>query len=703
MGFSSKKFGFGDKIQNLKKDNKSYTDKQFEKIKFEALKMHQKNRFDKAIFGYKKLIKYGINDEEVFINLYQIYKKQARIKDSYIIYKTIIKDTKVSYPEITIDFLTFLLNNREDELANQIVFESLQENRNNEIVISFYSKILMKKNNTNIALNLLKKGLDNTPSSIVLLSNIGYILQSLKQYQFAIKYYKRALNFNPGDNLVLFNIANCFEEMCDYESAINYYKKSLTQNSKNPEANRALGTIYSKLDEFNLAKYYLNKCLILDNKNYAALMTLMKLSADICEWEFVKKSFEAIKDPNLNANISPFPFLSLEDNPANHLLRARNISNQRFKKNTLEIKSSSNKKIRIGYFSSDFYNHATMHLMQRVFELHDKNSFEIYIYSYGKFQDEVTENLKKNVYKFRDVNLLTDSEIALKARNDKLDAAIDLKGFTRESRSSIFAHRVARIQISYLGYPGSMGTEFIDYLIADRTLIPREYEKFYSEKIIYMPNSYQCNDDSKIISDIKLKRKDFDLPEKSVIFTCFNAAFKITEVEFDIWMKILREIKNSHLWLLSSNLLMEKNLKKEAEKRGVDQKRLTFAKKISLDKHLARHSLGNIFLDTFNYNAHTTASDALWAGMPLITLAGKSFSSRVSSSLLESIGLEELICSSAQEYFDKAIDLGKDPRKLALLKQKLIKNKFSYPLFDSHLFTKNFEFQIKKIIDMNKQ
>ena len=703
MGFSSKKFGFGDKIQNLKKDNKSYTDKQFEKIKFEALKMHQKNRFDKAIFGYKKLIKYGMNDEEVFINLYEIYKKQSRIKDSYIIYKTIIKDTKVSYPEITIDFLTFLLNNREDELANQIVFESLQENRNNEIVISFYSKILMEKNNTNIALNLLKKGLDNTPSSIVLLSNIGYILQSLKQYQFAIKYYKRALNFNPEDNLVLFNIANCFEEMCDYESAINYYKKSLTQNSKNPEANRALGTIYSKLDEFNLAKHYLNKCLILDNKNYAALMTLMKLSADICEWEFVKKSFEAIKDPNLNANISPFPFLSLEDNPANHLLRARNISNQRFKKNTLEIKSSSNKKIRIGYFSSDFYNHATMHLMQRVFELHDKNSFEIYIYSYGKFQDEVTENLKKNVYKFRDVNLLTDSEIALKARNDKLDAAIDLKGFTRESRSSIFAHRVARIQISYLGYPGSMGTEFIDYLIADRTLIPRKYEKFYSEKIIYMPNSYQCNDDSKIISDIKLKRKDFDLPEKSVIFTCFNAAFKITEVEFDIWMKILREIKNSHLWLLSSNLLMEKNLKKEAEKRGVDQKRLTFAKKISLDKHLARHSLGNIFLDTFNYNAHTTASDALWAGMPLITLAGKSFSSRVSSSLLESIGLEELICSSAQEYFDKAIDLGKDPRKLALLKQKLIKNKFSYPLFDSHLFTKNFEFQIKKIIDMNKQ
>ena len=701
MGFTSKKVGFGDKVQNPKKNIKSYSDKKLEEIKFEALKMHKKNRFDKAIFAYKKLIKYGLKDNEVFINLYQIYKQQGRIKDSFILYKIMTKETNISYPEITIDFLTFLLNNAKEVLATQIVFESLEDKRNNEIVISFYSKVLIDKNNTNLALNLLKKGLNKYPKSIILLSNIGYILQSLKHYQLAIKYYKRALNLNPEDNLVLFNIANCFEEIFDYESAIDFYKKSLTTNSKNPEANRALGTIYSNLKEFDLAKHYLNKCILLDNKNYAALMTLMKLSADICEWESVNKYFEPIKDPNLTANISPFPFLSIEDNPANHLIRARNISNQRFKTNTLEIKPFSNKKKRIGYFSSDFYNHATMHLMNRVFELHDKNLFEIYVYSYGKFQDEVTESLKKNVYKFRDVSLLTDSEIAFKARNDKLDAAIDLKGFTRESRSSIFAHRVSKIQISYLGYPGSMGTKFIDYLIADKILIPQKYEKFYSEKIIYMPNSYQCNDDCKIISDIKLRREDFDLPEKAIIFTCFNAAFKITEVEFDIWMRILREIKNSHLWLLSSNSLMEKNLKKEAEKRGVNKKRLTFAKKISLDKHLARHSLGDIFLDTFKYNAHTTASDALWAGMPLITLPGRSFSSRVSSSLLKSIGLEELICSSEQEYFEKALDLGKDPKKLSFLKQKLLKNKTSSPLFDSHLFIKNYESQIKNLIDMN--
>ena len=321
-----------------------------------------------------------------------------------------------------------------------------------------------------------------------------------------------------------------------------------------------------------------------------------------------------------------------------------------------------------------------MHLMQRVFELHDKNYFDIYIYSYGKFQDEVTEKLKKNVHKFRDVSFLTDSEIVHIAREDMLDVAVDLKGYTRETRLSIFKQRVARIQISYLGYPGSSGSEFIDYLIADRTLIPKEYEKFYSEKIIFMPDSYQCNDNTKVISEMKMNRKDFELPEKSVIFTCFNAPFKITEAEFDIWMRLLKEINNSHLWLLSANNLMEKNLKKEAEKRGVDKSRLTFAKRLPLDKHLARHALGDLFLDTFNYNAHTTASDALWTGMPLITFAGESFSSRVSASLLNAIGLKELICSSKQEYFEKALYLGKNPREILKLKQKILSNKVSYPL-----------------------
>jgi len=700
LGFSNQKSGFGDKAKRIKK-KPIYTYQELENIKYEGLKMYKKNRFDKALIAFKKIIKFGNNDPEVFANLYQIYKKQLRINDTFIIYKRIIKDNIINYSEITIDFLNFILNLGKEDFANQIVFESFKDIRSNEKVILFYSKILIDKKNTKLALNLLKKALGKNPSSISILSNIGYILQSLKQHKEAIKHYKLALNLNTEDYLVLFNIATCYEETLDWELAIDFYKQSLKINGNNPEANRALGSIYANLEEFNLAKVYLQECLSRDNKNIGALITLMKLSADICDWKSVKSCFKEINSQKLTKNISPFSFLSIEDNPINHLQRAKIASKQRFKTNTLEIKTFKNKKKRIGYFSSDFYNHATMHLMQKVFELHDKTSFEIFIYSYGRYQDEVTEKLKNNVFIFRDVSLLTDEEIVLQARNDRLDIAIDLKGFTRETRLSIFAQRVSKIQISYLGYPGSTGAEFMDYLIADRTLIPQEYEKFYSEKIIYMPDSYQCNDNTKVISNIKLNRKDFNLPEEAVIFTCFNAAFKITESEFDIWMLLLKEVENSHLWLLRSNILMEKNLRKEATKRGIDQRRLIFAKKIPLDKHLARHSLGDIFLDTFNYNAHTTASDALWAGMPLVTFAGKSFCSRVSASLLNSIGLNELICSTEKQYFEKALELGRSPRKVYLLKQKLFKCKYSYPLFDSNLFVKNYESKLKEVMEIN--
>ena len=700
MGILKQKSGFGEPFKRIRKKPIN-TDLELENIKLEGLKMYQKNRFDKALIAFKKIIKSGKNDPEVFANVYQIYKKQLRVNDTFIIYKKIIKDTTIDYSEITIDFLNFILNLGKEEFANQLVFESLKDCRNNEKVILFYSKILIDKNNTILALDLLKKGLVNNPSSISIFSNIGYILQSLKQYKEAIKYYKRALNLNPKDYIVLFNIANCFEETLDWGLAIDFYKQSLKKHGDNPEAKRALGSIYLNLEEFNLAKLYLQECLSSDKKNTEALISLMKLSSYICEWKSVKSCFEKINIQKLTNNISPFEFLSIEDNPNNHLQRARIASQQRFKTKTKAIKTFTNKKKRIGYFSSDFYNHATMHLMQKVFELHDKNSFEIFIYSYGRYQDEVTEKLKSIVSIFRDVSMLTDEEIALKARKDRLDIAIDLKGFTRETRISIFAQRVSKIQISYLGYPGSIGAEYIDYLIADKTLIPQEFKKFYSEKIIYMPDSYQCNDNTKVISDIKLKRKDFDLPEEAVIFTCFNAAFKITEREFNIWMLLLKEVRNSHLWLLRSNKIMEKNLRNEATKRGIDHRRLIFAEKIPLDKHLARHSLGDIFLDTFNYNAHTTASDALWAGMPLITVAGKSFSSRVSASLLNSIGLNELICSTEKQYFEKALELGRNPEKVSLLKEKLFKNKYSYPLFDSNLFVKNYESKLMEIIEIN--
>ena len=701
MSFSSKKSGFGHKNTKTKK-KQSYTDQQLENIKFEALKMHQRNRFDKSEIAFKKLIKNGIKDPEILMNLYQIYKQSIRIKDCFIIYKKIIKETNISYSEITIDFLTFIINKEKKDFANEIVFGSLKENECNEKVISFYAKILLEKRDTNLAIDLLKKALEVNPISIILLSNMGYILQNLKRYKISIEYYKRALRLKSDDEIILFNIANCFEEIGDYQCAIKFYNKSILNNKNNPEALRALGTIYLNLKEYKKSINYFKKCLSINPNNSGALSSLMNIYADICEWAQVKKLFKEINyKKELHNEISPFLFLAIEDNPSNHLIRARETCQKRYDDKVQKLNKPNNKKIKIGYFSSDFHNHPAMQLMQKLFEFYSKNDFELFVYSYGNFKDEITAKIKENVCHFKDISLLSDEHIVSMAREDQLNIAIDLQGFTKNTRLSIFSRRIAPIQISYLGYPGTTGAKFMDYLIADRMLIPPGNEQFYSEKIIYMPDSYQCNDNSKIISDIKFKRKDFDLPEDGVIFTCFNNGFKITEKEFDLWMRLLKEIKSSHLWLFSTNLLMIKNLKDEAKKRNVDPNRISFAKKLPLEEHLARHSLGDIFLDTFNYNAHTTASDALWAGLPLLTLKGKSFSSRVASSLLNSLGLNELICSSEKEYFEKALDLGKNPSKIYLLKQKLFKNKLSYPLFDSRLFVKNYESQLKKVLESN--
>ena len=351
----------------------------------------------------------------------------------------------------------------------------------------------------------------------------------------------------------------------------------------------------------------------------------------------------------------------------------------------------SNKKIHIGYFSSDFRNHPTMHLISSILKLHDKSRFNIYLYSFAPSEDEYTEIAKNSGCIFKDIKELNDIEAVALARNDQLDIAIDLMGYITNSRMSIFSYRVAPIQINYLGYPGSLGANTIDYIIADKIVIPNGYEKFYSEKVIRMPNCYQCNDNTKEICKETISRKDYNLPEKGFIFTCFNANKKITPKEFDIWMRLLKQIEGSVLWLYKSNEYSVDNLMKEAEKRNVNSNRLIFANRLPLNKHLARHSLGDLGLDTFNYNGHTTTSDALWAGLPVLTKIGESFSARVSASILTSMGLPELITYSEKEYEEKALELARNQNQLLKLKSKLSNVKESSSLFNSKLFTKDLE------------
>ena len=401
------------------------------------------------------------------------------------------------------------------------------------------------------------------------------------------------------------------------------------------------------------------------------------------------------------ALIDPFVLVALIDDPLLHkksseiYIRSAHPFNPVLGSIRKRLKKE---KIRLGYFSVDFKNHPVATLIAELLEIHNRNQFDICAFSLERTNDEMRQRLHKAFDYFIDVDTKSDVEIAQMARNLDIDIAIDLTGFTQDSRTGIFAYRAAPIQVNYLGYPGTMGAGYMDYIIADKTLIPVESQVFYSEKVVYLPNSYQVNDRKRLISNRLFTRKELGLPENEFVFCCFNNNFKILPSTFNGWMRILKAVEGSVLWLLQDNPWVIENLKKEAQIQGVDGQRLIFANRMSSSEHLARHHQANLFLDTLPYNAHTTTSDALWTGLPVLTLMGKSFASRVAGSLLNAIGLPELITHTQEEYEALAIELAKNPLKLADIKLRLANNRLNAPLFDTTLYAKHLEMAYIKMM-----
>jgi predicted O-linked N-acetylglucosamine transferase (SPINDLY family) len=391
---------------------------------------------------------------------------------------------------------------------------------------------------------------------------------------------------------------------------------------------------------------------------------------------------------------TPFPIVGLIDDPEIQKRCANTYINCNYpaknKVFSLDLKVRS-KKPKIAYFSADFHNHATLHLMLDVFKHQDHSRFDFYAFSFRpEINDPWQQKVKKYFKDFIDVSNMSEIEIAKLSRELKIDIGVDLGGHTSDSRTAIFSYRAAPIQISYIGYLGTMGAPYIDYILADKTLIPDELQRFYSEKIAYLP-SYQANDRKRITSDRIFTRHELGLPEKGFVFCCFNSNYKILPATFDGWARILKAVAGSVLLLYAENQWAETNLKKEAEARGINCAKIVFGKRMSTEEYLARYRVCDLFLDTFPYNAGTTASDALWSGVPVLTLIGQSFASRMAASLLNAIGLPELVTCTQKEYEALAIELALNTKKLADIKLKLAKNRLSAPLFDTPLFTKNLE------------
>ena len=586
------------------------------------------------------------------------------------------------------------------------------------------------------ALTYFDKAIELDPNNAEAFNNKGFALNELNRYEDALKYFDKAIELDPNnaeawcnkgaslmhqnqtkEALINFNRAIEIEpgfdkawsnkgaaliEIGKTNEALDCLENAISLKPQNVHALNNKGICLNKLKRYEDSISTLMQVFEL-NPDYEFLLgNLLESKLQICQWDSYLQDRDSILSNVKSGSkvILPFPLLTisaLED--INHQ-GAKIWANLKYPEN-FELgpvaKGKNNSKIRLGYFSPDFLNHPVAALTVELFELHNREKFEVFGFSLRPSDGSpIRRRLDTAFDQIIEVQNMSDKSVAQLSRELEIDIAIDLSGFTAGSRTGIFAHRAAPIQVSYIGYLGSMGTHYMDYLIADPTIIPPESAQYYSEKIIYLP-SYQANDRKREISKKKFTRADLGLPKEGFIFCCFNHNYKFNPIIFDSWMRILNAVDKSVLFLYADNLLAKENLKKEALLRGVDSKRLIFGERIPAPDYLARYRACDLFLDTLPYNAGTTASDALWADLPVLTQAGQSFQGRMAASLLNAIGMPELITHSREEYENLAIELAINQKKINDIKTKLSRNRFTTTLFNTPLFTEKLEAAYEKI------
>ena len=525
-------------------------------------------------------------------------------------------------------------------------------------------------------------------------------LESQGKLVEAINYYEKSIKCNQNYYPSYNNLGIIFSKN-NIKKAYDIFKKGLRNISHINQNLKGLVNFYLTVGDFlfkhkdyNLARVSYNKALKIDVKNHNIITKIVHLEKSICNWRKLKNIGINLKDLGIHSKyVSPFTMFAVEDNPRRQLMRAIRFSKYFFKKDkdtSKNIPYFKNEKLKIGYFSEDLNEHPVGYQISQVLTLHDRKKFEIYVYSYSDYDknDEIQRNLIKSVDHFKHLKNVSDEDIAKLVKQDRINIAIDLMGYTGNTRK-VFNYRISPIQIHLFG--GTLGSKNIDYLIADKIVIPKSKRKYYSENLIYLPGTYMPTNNNLEISNYKITKKNMKLPDNSFIFCNFNQSFKISMEEYEIWMRLLKQIDKSVLWLQGSNEIVKYNLKKEAEICGVNPQRIIFTDRIEKNRHLARHKLADLFLDTFNFNAQSTASDCLWSGLPLITRIGSQFVARSAASQLTAIGLPELITKTSYEYEKLALKIANDPNLLKKLKNKLHLNKKRFELFDTKNYTKNLE------------
>jgi protein O-GlcNAc transferase len=666
------------------------------------------NQLEAALASYEKSINLKSDFAEAFYNKGVIFQELNRLDDAVTSYTNAIL-IKPNYAEAYLNRGNVFLEMKQLD-ASIIDYE--KSIALSPILIEAYYNLgntLQELKQFDAAVVNYDKAIELSPTLADAYYNKGNALQNINLFDAAIACYDKAVSLKPSYAEAYCNRGNALKNLKCLDAAIESYEIAIFINPDFENAYYNLGISLHELKQFDAAIVSFNKAASLKHDFDYLFGLLLNSKMYICDWKDFHTNLIGLtcKIQNKLKASTCFPVLALPIGLTEQRQVAETWSKDVHPFNPslgLIPKSSRQSKIRIGYFSADYHNHATTYLMAELFELHDKAKFETIAFSYGPdTRDEMRNRVAQAFDKFIDVKAMSDKSVAQLSRELGVDIAVDLKGFTQDARLGIFSYKAAPIQVSYLGYPGTLGTDYIDYLIADKILIPQASQQYYAEKIVYLPNSYQINDRKKIIAQVNFTKQELGLPIDAFVFCCFNNSYKITPLIFDSWARILKAVDNSVLWLLEDNSTLAVNLRKEAALRGLDPKRLVFAKRMSLPEHLARQKAANLFLDTQPYNAHTTASDALWVGLPVLTCMGESFASRVASSLLYAIGLPELVTETRLEYELLAIELGTNPRKLLAIQNKLKTNKLTTSLFDSKLLTKHIESAYIKMYEQHQE
>lgn len=584
--------------------------------------------------------------------------------------------------------------------AERLLQSALKLNPNAQAALYNHGIALKALGRSGEALARFTQVLAISPNDPEAWSNRGTVQNDLKAYQSAIADFDRALALQPNYALAHHNKGNALFGLARFDDALAAYRQALALKPDIVESWTGAGLTLHKLkrhDESATAYEAARKL----NPSYPFLKGILLHQRMLaCDWRDIGNLVKEIEDDIAAGRLSAEPFgwqgLATSDQSLRKCAELYNAAMFPADRNVPVARPDNGDKTRqrinIGYLSGEFRAQATSILMTGVLEQHDTSRFEVTAFDNG-WDDgsDIRKRIAAAVHRIVDLRSLTDAQAVHAIRDSGIDILVNLNGYFGDDRTAVFAQRPAPVQVNYLGFPGTLGAAYIDYIVADAIVIPDTQRPFFTEKVVHLPDSYQANDRTRAIADRAFTRDELGLPPDGFVFCCFNNNYKITPQTFDGWMRILERVPGSVLWLIEDNPVASANLRKEAAARAIAPGRLVFAPRMPLPEHLARHRCADLFLDTLPYNAHTTASDALWAGLPILTCKGDTFAGRIAASLLASVGLPELVTSSQADYERVAVELATQPDRLTALRQRLADNRLTTPLFDTARFTRHLE------------